>query len=117
LTQLDAKYEKDGFEVIAVNDWDEPKEDVAKFAAEQKLTHTILLMGGKMSPELYGVTSSPTSFWIDHRGIVVRRERGFDPSEVSAMEKRIQKLLAQRNGKPSAAQPAPPPATTPGGGS
>jgi len=82
--------------VIAVNDWDEPKETVAKFVADNKLSYKVLLMGGEMSPKLYGVTSAPTAFWIDHAGTVLRREVGFDPSHVPAMERRIEELLVQR---------------------
>ena len=56
-------------------------------------------MGGKMSPKLYGVTSAPTGFWIDHNGVVLRRDLGFDPSHFPQMEKRIQRLLARKSGK------------------
>ncbi len=69
---------------------------VSKFAKDNNLTYKILLMGGKMSPKLYGVTSAPTGFWIDHEGTVLRREIGFDPSHIPAMESRIERLIAKR---------------------
>ncbi len=63
------------------------------------LKYRILLMGGSMSPKLYGVTSAPTAFWIDHEGKVLRREMGFDPSHVPEMERRIEELLAKAKAK------------------
>lgn len=70
---------------------------MAKFAKDNHLSYRILLMGGKMSPKLYGVTSAPTGFWIDHEGTVLRRDIGFDPSHVPMMESHIERLLARRN--------------------
>ncbi|MAM45350.1 MAG: hypothetical protein CMJ91_01490 [Planctomycetes bacterium] len=93
MTKLHEKYGKDGFKVLAVNDWDEPAATVGKFAQQSKLTHKILLMGGKISPKLYGVVSSPTSFWIDHKGIIRGRSVGFNVAHVPQMEQKIEKML------------------------
>jgi hypothetical protein len=51
--------------------------------------------GSDVAVELFGVDGFPTNFWIDAKGNVVGREVGFDPSMVPAMEKRIEKLLAE----------------------
>jgi len=53
-------------------------------------------MGGKISPRLYGVVSSPTSFWIDHKGIIRGRSVGFNVAHVPQMEKKIEKMLEDR---------------------
>ena len=53
-------------------------------------------MGGKISPKLYGVVSSPTSFWIDHKGIIRSRSVGFNVAHVPEMEQKIEKMLANR---------------------
>ena len=53
-------------------------------------------MGGKISPELYGVTSSPTSFWIDHKGIIRGRSVGFNVAHLPEMEQKIEKMLEDR---------------------
>ena len=50
-------------------------------------------MGGKISPKLYGVVSSPTSFWIDHKGIIRGRSVGFNIAHVPQMEQKIEKML------------------------
>ena len=56
-------------------------------------------MGGKISPQLYGVTSSPTSFWIDHKGIIRGRSVGFNVAHVPKMEQKIEKMLAEMKGE------------------
>ncbi len=53
----------------------------------------------KISPKLYGVTSSPTSFWIDHKGIVRSRSVGFNVAHVPGMEQKIEKMLARMKSK------------------
>jgi hypothetical protein len=56
-------------------------------------------MGGKISPKLYGVVSSPTSFWIDHKGIIRGRSVGFNAAHVPEMEQKIEKMLARMKKK------------------
>jgi hypothetical protein len=96
--------------VIAVDGEDkETREQVAEFARRNKLTHRILL-GGERVSERYEVEKIfPTTFWIDHRGIVVRREVGFRPEMKKEIEQMILELLRARDddGKKSA-----PPGTT-----
>ena len=70
---------------------------MAQFIADNKLTHPVLLLGGKVALDVYGVEGFPTAFWIDHRGRIVGREVGFEASHVPAMEKRIERLLAERS--------------------
>ena len=53
-------------------------------------------MGGEISPKLYGVVSSPTSFWIDHKGIIRGRSVGFNAAHVPKMEQKIEKMLENR---------------------
>lgn len=96
---MQKKYGKDGFLVVAVNDWNETTERVAAFAKKEKLEHLILVGGAaaaKISLEKYGVISSPTGFWIDHEGKILRRENGFHPGSIRTMERRIEDMLARR---------------------
>jgi hypothetical protein len=69
---------------------------VAEFAKKAELEHLILLGGDAFSMETYGVVSSPTGFWIDHQGRIVRKETGFDPEAIGELEQRIESLLALR---------------------
>jgi hypothetical protein len=94
LTKLQDKYASKGFTVMAVNGYDEPKDEVEGFMTKNKLTHPVLLLGGKVALDVYGVEGFPTAFWIDHQGRIVGREVGFEPGHVPAMEKRIERLLA-----------------------
>lgn len=81
---------------MAVNGYDESKEEVQAFATKAGLKHPILLLGGKTGADLYGVEGFPSSFWIDPEGRIVGKERGFDPTHVPTMEKRIEKYLRER---------------------
>lgn len=85
--------------MIAVDAYeDETREQVARFAEKLKLTHPILV-GGYQASEDYGVNQElPMAFWIDHRGRVVAREMGFSPAMAKEEERRINELLAARDG-------------------
>lgn len=97
LTRFAEKFASRGLAVIAVNGYDETRDQVADFAKEAELRHTILLMGGKVASELFGVEAYPTLFWVRHDGKIVGREVGFDPALVPALEQRIEGLLADRD--------------------
>ena len=62
--------------MLGVNAWDEPKEEVSRFAKEHQLQQKILLDGSSVKA-LYGVTSIPAVFWIDREGIIRDLEVGF----------------------------------------
>ena len=53
-------------------------------------------MGGEISPKLYGVVLYPTSFWIDHKGIIRGRSVGFNVAHVPEMEQKIEEMLENR---------------------
>ena len=93
---MQKKYASKGFQIIAVNGWDESKDTIQKFVDKEKLEQKILLMGSKVADKNYRVTNYPTSFWINHEGRIVDREVGFDPGEFSKMEKHVEKLLAAK---------------------
>lgn len=94
MSKFQEAYASKGFTVIAVNAWDEEKEVVQKFAEKEKLKQTILLKGSEVAADVYGVTGYPTSYWIDREGKVVYWEKGFVPEAAPALEKRIERLLA-----------------------
>jgi len=99
LTKFQDKFASKGFTVMAVNGYDESKEEVQEFVNDKKLKHPILLKGGETALKLYGVEGYPTSFWINHEGRIVGKEVGFSPEMEPAIEKRIEKLLAAREKK------------------
>jgi hypothetical protein len=71
------KYNDKGFEILAVNGWDEPEKTVQNFVEKEKLPYTIALMGGRVSKSKYMVSGLPTNFWIDREGNIIDREVGW----------------------------------------
>ena len=110
MTALYEKYKADGFTVVGVNGYDEPKDLVEKFMSDEKLTHPVVLLGGKVASEQYHVRGYPTSYWVDHEGNIVDREVGFGQGSEKKLASMIEQLLAARNGKSPADKPAKSPA-------
>jgi hypothetical protein len=80
--------------VVAVNAYDESKQEVDRFAREKRLTYPIALMGGKVSRELYTVTSYPVTFLIDHTGTIADYHLGFELGDERVLATAITRLLA-----------------------
>ncbi len=76
--------------MLGINFWDEPRESVAEFARHEKLSYRILLDGRAVGVQ-YGVTSIPTSVWINPKGIVVDAALGFDGPK--RLEKKTRTIL------------------------
>lgn len=91
LSKLYQRYGQQGFEVIAVNAYDDSVEDVAQYVADEKLTYPIALQGGSVAKEQYKVGAHPTTFWIDSDGKVVDYDIGF--TNAQRVERQIQKML------------------------
>ncbi|MFO0983988.1 MAG: hypothetical protein U1E76_20090 [Planctomycetota bacterium] len=75
---------------MAVNAYDESRAVVEKFVADARLTHPILLMGGKPAKERYFCSAYPTTH--QSRGQKCRSQMGFDAEQLPAMT-RIEQLL------------------------
>ncbi len=82
--------------MIAVNGWDEERDVVARFIEEKGFKQKVLLMGGTIAAEKYGVTNYPTNFLLDKNGVVVDFEMGFHPEMADKMEKNIAALLEKQ---------------------
>ena len=87
------KYGPKGLTILAVNAWNEPKVDLARFATDNKLSHRILLEGKDVGREKYGIRGVPANFWINREGKIVRQLEGFEEGEVKKMEKWIEEIL------------------------
>ena len=75
--------------VLAVNAWDETAQTVSGFARDNNLQHTILLDGSDVA-DRYGVTSLPTTFWIDRQGRIADAAVGYDgPRELERATKAV----------------------------
>ncbi len=82
--------------MIAVNGWDEERDVVARYIEEKGFKQKVLLMGGTIAAEKYGVTNYPTNFLLDKNGVVVDFEMGFNPEMADKMEKNIAALLEKQ---------------------
>jgi hypothetical protein len=90
LTTLHEKYKGKGFQVLAVNCWNEDRKKVEDFVNQKKLTHPIALHGQRIADK-YDVHVYPTTFWLDREGRFVHREVGFPGAE--SLEAKIKELL------------------------
>jgi|CXWL01.1.fsa_nt_gi hypothetical protein len=86
------KYAKDGLIVLAVNHWDEDKETLTKYVAENKLQQRVLLNGSSVGRELYEVSGIPICFWINRSGVIVDSHVDFEGPEV--LDQKTKKLIA-----------------------
>jgi hypothetical protein len=105
LTALYEKYKDEGFVVLGVNGYDEPKDLVANYLKDENLTHPVVLMGGRIASEEYHVRGYPTSYWVDHTGKLAGREVGFGQGGEKKLIEKVEQLLEARNGKKPADKP------------
>ena len=87
--------------MVAVNGYNDRKPVVEKYVQMAGLQQTVLLNGRDVARRNYSVRAFPTSYWIDHNGVVVKRTVGFAPYMVADMEKRIERMLAARKAEKS----------------
>ncbi len=92
LSQLAQDHRQDGLAVLAVNAWNDDKQDIHRFVKRGKLKQRMLLDGASVA-EMYKVTSVPTTLWIDRKGIIVDTEIGFEG--VKTLRKETARLLAR----------------------
>ena len=78
--------------MLAVNHWDEEKETLVKFVADNKLQQRILMNGSSVGKVLYEIPGVPSSFWINREGVIVDSHIDFDGPEV--LDQKTRKLLA-----------------------
>jgi len=94
LTELANRYGSKGLSVIAVNGYNEQKEDVERFAREKGLTHSIALMGRAVAEKKYTVASYPVTYLIDRTGAIVDYHLGFEPGDEKRLAEVVVRLLA-----------------------
>ncbi len=81
----------EGLAVLAVNAWDEPEETLETMARKDDLEHRILLNGGEVFTEKYGLKGVPQTFWIDSSGKIAAAEVGFEGAE--SLDKKTARLV------------------------
>jgi thiol-disulfide isomerase/thioredoxin len=96
LTALYNQYKDRGLAIVAVNAYDESKEEVERFARANGLTHPIALLGKTVGEEKYTVNSYPVTFLVDHRGVIVDYHLDFEQGDEKVLARVIARLLAER---------------------
>ncbi len=80
LSRLHDKY-GDQIAIIGINAYPETDEEVSAYVTDEKLNHQIVVGGNNVARTSYHVAAYPTTFWINHRGEVVRYVIGFESGE------------------------------------
>jgi len=93
LQKLHVKYEKRGLAVVGIALDRGGIKDVKPFAANRKLTYTLLLDPKGAVKRKYGVRLIPATFIIDRQGIVRSVHIGFVPGMEKALEAEVKSLL------------------------
>ena len=92
MNQLQAKFGKDGFEVVAVN-IDTKKVDAEKFLAQFPAGFTVLFDPKRAVAKTYELKGLPTTFLIDRAGNLISTHVGFQKERAGEIEAHIAKAL------------------------
>jgi len=90
MDEMYGRYRRKGLEILAVN-VGQKKETVKVFAAELKVSYTLLIDPDEKSARLFGVTDVPRTYLIDRSGVVRYRILGGATPEI--LKKLILSLL------------------------
>ena len=94
LDNLHQTYQKDGFEVVAIN-LDEEPEAAQRFLKDYPASFTVLRDAIGHVPENYYVEAMPSSFLIDRKGIIRHIHEGFSRTDEADLKQKIEMLLAE----------------------
>jgi hypothetical protein len=79
-----------------------PADLVRAYVKKENLSYPVLLDGKAIWEEKYHFNATPTSVWIDHKGLIARVHFGFEPGEEKSLQTEAsQFLLAREHDGPS----------------
>lgn len=93
LVGLQNKYRADGLVVLGVSNDDVGA--MQQFRNKTGINYTLLVADNE-TMRSYKITAIPTSYLLDKKGNVVKREVGFDPGRVNQLEEEIKRLLSEK---------------------
>ena len=96
MNEMQEKYGKQGFEVIAIN-VDAKREDADKFLSQVPANFTIAFDSTGATPKVYPVKGMPTSMLIDSKGNITYVHNGFREEQSAEVEARIKELVAGKS--------------------
>lgn len=92
MNEMQARYESQGFEVVAVN-VDQNPEAAAEFLSEVPATFTVAYDPEGKTPEAYEVMGMPSAYLIDRNGHIHSQHIGFHNGQKETYEASIRSLL------------------------
>ncbi|WP_417516274.1 TlpA family protein disulfide reductase [Marinobacter sp.] len=92
MNEMQARYESQGFEVVAVN-VDQNPEAAAAFLSEVPATFTVAFDPEGKTPEAYEVMGMPSAYLIDRNGHIHSQHIGFHNGQKETYEASIRSLL------------------------
>ena len=92
LSRLHAALVDRGFEVLAIN-IDEDLDDGRRFLTTYPVGYTVLSDQAGGVAKSYGLTTMPTSFLVDRRGIVRYVHKGFDAGDIEKIRAQTLRIL------------------------
>lgn len=94
IEKLRGAFSEDEFQVLAVN-VDSKPENALKFLKRNPVGYPSASDPKGVLPKRYGVSTMPTSYLIDQRGIVRYVQSGFRRQDIDELHSRIKKMLEQ----------------------
>jgi len=95
MNEIQAKYEKDGFVVLAIN-LDKKRKHADEFLAETPANFTIAFDPSGKTADDYQVMGMPTSYIIDRTGEIKASHIGFLTKDQTKLEDSIKTILGEQ---------------------
>ncbi len=95
MNEIQAKYEKDGFVVLAIN-LDRKRQQADEFLAETPANFTIAFDPSGKTADDYRVMGMPTSYIIDRTGEIKASHIGFLTKDQTKLEEHIKTALGKQ---------------------
>ena len=93
LEKLKQRYDSQGIAFIAISFREDEGADPQAVLTDRGITIPTLVNGDEVAFEKFGVSGTPTTFFIDHTGQVLGVTRTSDPND-PALEQAIQRLIS-----------------------
>lgn len=94
LNRLYEKYHSTGLEIVGIDPYDKPADEIGLFMRKRGVKHHIL-MEGESTAKSYQVSGYPTLYLISPEGKVIVSTEGFGELSESKLDEMIRKFLPQ----------------------
>lgn len=92
MTRIYDKYKDRGSIVVAINSFNDARDQVEKYIDETGLDVPILLGGRELSHKWYAEVA-PAYFWVNRRGEIVDYDFGYSSEVAERIESKLEQLL------------------------